>query len=148
MRQDTWNQLRWNSNTGCMHFSNFISCHGETQLHRALVWWTHTALSRCSMQPHKETSDHGTPRPTNRKVHSLRHSKPLKGSAPSIPGSQTYLQVRDGTLRVQSQRWVTYLPCFVKYTLWCHNQGYGHLGCSRPLKSLRGSILVVDLRLF
>ena len=34
-----------------MHFSNFISCHGETQLHRALVWWMHTALSQCSMQP-------------------------------------------------------------------------------------------------
>ena len=59
-----------------MHFSNFISCQGETrylrdltpwtqklqshsshhrtqphQLHRALIWWRHTALSQCSMQP-------------------------------------------------------------------------------------------------
>ena len=97
---------------------------------------------------HKETSDHGTPHPTNPKVHSPRHTKPLKVSAPSIPGSQTYLQVRDGTLRVQSQLWVRYLPCFDKYTLWCHNQGYGHLGYSHPLKSVRGSILVVDLKLF
>ena len=40
---------------------------------------------------HKETSDHGTPHPTNPKVHSPRHSKPLKVSAPSIPGSQAYL---------------------------------------------------------
>ena len=66
---------------------------------------------------HKETSDHGTPHPTNPKVHSPRHSKPLKVSAPSIPGSQAYLQVRDGTLRVQSHQRVRDLPCFVKYTL-------------------------------
>ena len=97
---------------------------------------------------HKETSDHGTLHPTNPKVHSLRHSKPLKGSPPSIPGSQTYLQVRDGTLTVQSHQWVRYLPCFDKYTLWRHNQGYGHLGCSRLLKFLHGSFLVVDLTLF